>query len=97
MKTNDKHFGEDEQDAAYLYRALAAFERDQNRKQLFEKLAAVEDRHAAIHAQLFYRHLFQLRSLESAFCRTRRWIHERKLLQTQPVWASSVLVLGRQQ
>jgi vacuolar iron transporter family protein len=48
----DEHY-RDEQDAAYLYRALATFERDQNRKQLFEKLAVVEDRHAERWRELF--------------------------------------------
>jgi len=43
----------DECDAAYLYRRLAAGERDDTRRQLFEKLAAVEDRHVARWAELF--------------------------------------------
>src|SRR6185436_3894711 len=48
----DEHY-RDERDAAYLYRALAAVERDQDRKHLFEKLAVVEDRHAERWRQLF--------------------------------------------
>jgi vacuolar iron transporter family protein len=48
----DEHY-RDEQDAAYLYRALAAFERDQSRKELFAKLAVVEDRHAERWRELF--------------------------------------------
>jgi hypothetical protein len=40
----DDHY-RDERDAAYLYRALASVEPDHDRKQLFEKLAVVEDRH----------------------------------------------------
>jgi VIT1/CCC1 family predicted Fe2+/Mn2+ transporter/rubrerythrin len=48
----DEHYA-DERDAAYLYRALAAIESDQHRKQLFEKLAVVEDRHAERWQELF--------------------------------------------
>ena len=40
----DEHY-RDELDAAYLYRALAAVESDPERKQLFDKLALVADRH----------------------------------------------------
>jgi VIT1/CCC1 family predicted Fe2+/Mn2+ transporter/rubrerythrin len=48
----EEHY-RDERDAAYLYRQLAAAERDPARRQLFEKLAAVEDRHVERWAQLF--------------------------------------------
>src|SRR5262249_6529043 len=48
----DEHY-RDERDAAYLYRALAAVERDRDRQQLFEKLAVVEDRHAERWEELF--------------------------------------------
>jgi vacuolar iron transporter family protein len=48
----DEHY-RDERDAAYLYRALAAVEGDRDRKQLFEKLAVVEDRHAERWQELF--------------------------------------------
>ena len=48
----DEHY-RDERDAAYLYRALAAVEQDADRKQLFEKLAIVEDRHAERWQELF--------------------------------------------
>ena len=48
----DEHY-RDERDAAYLYRALAAVETDSERKQLFEKLAHVEDRHAERWEALF--------------------------------------------
>jgi len=43
----------DERDAAWLYRRLAKTERDQHRRDLFEKLAAVEDQHTARWADLF--------------------------------------------
>lgn len=48
----DEHY-RDERDAAYLYRALAAVESDRDRRQLFEKLAVVEDRHAERWQELF--------------------------------------------
>jgi vacuolar iron transporter family protein len=48
----DEHY-RDERDAAYLYRALAAVETDAARKQLFDKLALVEDRHVERWEELF--------------------------------------------
>jgi VIT1/CCC1 family predicted Fe2+/Mn2+ transporter len=51
-ETWDEHY-RDERDAAYLYRALAAVEVSVERRQLFEKLAAVEDRHVARWEGLF--------------------------------------------
>jgi vacuolar iron transporter family protein len=47
---------EDEADAAYLYRALAKAEPDERRRDIYERLAAVEDRHVAIWADLLTRH-----------------------------------------
>ena len=48
----DEHY-RDELDAAYLYRALAHVEQDAERRQLFEKLAVVEDRHVERWRELF--------------------------------------------
>lgn len=48
----DEHYG-DERDAAYLYRELAAVERDPERRGLFERLAVVEDRHVVRWEELF--------------------------------------------
>ena len=48
----DEHY-RDERDAAFLYRALAAVEPTRERRELFEKLAVVEDRHAERWRQLF--------------------------------------------
>ena len=48
----DEHY-RDERDAAYLYRELAAVEADRERRELFEKLAVVEDRHVARWQELF--------------------------------------------
>jgi VIT1/CCC1 family predicted Fe2+/Mn2+ transporter/rubrerythrin len=41
----DEHY-RDERDAAFLYRALADVERNDERRRLFEKLSAVEEQHA---------------------------------------------------
>jgi VIT1/CCC1 family predicted Fe2+/Mn2+ transporter len=43
----------DEMDAAWLYRRLASSERDERRKSIFERLATVEDAHAARWRDLF--------------------------------------------
>jgi rubrerythrin len=48
----DEHY-RDERDAAFLYRALSEIERNPERRQLFEKLSVVEDRHAERWEQLF--------------------------------------------
>jgi VIT1/CCC1 family predicted Fe2+/Mn2+ transporter/rubrerythrin len=48
----DEHY-RDERDAAFLYRELAKAERNGDRRDLFERLAAVEDRHAARWEALF--------------------------------------------
>jgi vacuolar iron transporter family protein len=47
----EHHLG-DEADAAYLYRALARAEPDERRRDIYERLAAVEDRHVAIWSDL---------------------------------------------
>ena len=48
----DEHYS-DERDAAFLYRELAAVEPDPSRRELFERLAAVEDRHVGRWRELF--------------------------------------------
>ena len=48
----DHHY-RDERDAAYLYRALAEVEKTPELKQLFAKLAVVEDRHSERWEELF--------------------------------------------
>jgi VIT1/CCC1 family predicted Fe2+/Mn2+ transporter len=48
----DSHY-RDERDAAYLYRRLAAVETDAKRRDIFERLATVEDRHVARWETLF--------------------------------------------
>ena len=46
------HHWQDEADAAYLYRALAGIERDPRRKDIYNRLADVEDRHVTIWGRL---------------------------------------------
>ena len=48
----DEHYA-DERDAAFLYRSLAAIETDAERRQFFDRLASVEDRHAQRWEELF--------------------------------------------
>ena len=48
----DEHYA-DERDAAFLYRELARYEKNAERRDLFERLAAVEDRHAQRWEELF--------------------------------------------
>ncbi len=51
-----EHHLADEADAAYLYRALAAGEADERRRDIYRRLAEVEDRHVAIWANLLASH-----------------------------------------
>ncbi len=46
------HHLEDEADAAFLYRELAAVEQDQHRASIYQQLAEVEDRHVAMWRKL---------------------------------------------
>ena len=46
----------DEMDAAWLYRQLAAFERDGSRRSIFDRLAHVEDAHVERWRSLFESH-----------------------------------------
>lgn len=55
LESWDGHY-RDEQDAAFLYRAIARAERDPARRQIFERLAAVEDRHIERWVELFREH-----------------------------------------
>jgi predicted membrane protein (TIGR00267 family) len=43
-----RHHWQDEADAAYLYRVLAELERDPRKRDIYARLAAVEDRHVTI-------------------------------------------------
>ena len=50
-----RHHWQDEADAAYLYRLLAEAEPDPKKKDIYARLAAVEDRHVVIWADLLAR------------------------------------------
>ena len=51
-----EHHWQDEADAAYLYRILAAAEPDQNKKDIYSRLAEVEDRHVVVWSDLMTSH-----------------------------------------
>jgi VIT1/CCC1 family predicted Fe2+/Mn2+ transporter len=51
-----EHHWQDEADAAFLYRALASVERDARKRDVYSRLAAVEDRHVEIWAKLLAEH-----------------------------------------
>jgi VIT1/CCC1 family predicted Fe2+/Mn2+ transporter len=55
VETFREHW-QDEADAAFLYGQLAALEKDRQRAQVFERLREVEERHAAIWANLLAQH-----------------------------------------
>src|SRR5687768_18150607 len=50
-----EHHWQDEADAAFLYRVLAASERDTKRRDIYMRLAEVEDRHVQIWSELLAR------------------------------------------
>src|ERR1044071_1544114 len=50
------HHWQDEADAAYLYRLLSEAEPDPEKKDLYARLAAVEDKHVEIWARLLREH-----------------------------------------
>src|ERR1043165_6669523 len=51
-----EHHWQDEADAAYLYRLLSDAEPDAKKKDLYRRLAEVEDRHVEIWAKLLELH-----------------------------------------
>src|SRR5439155_21353945 len=51
-----EHHRQDEADAAYLYRLLAAAEPDPKKKDVYARLADVEDRHVVVWADLLAKH-----------------------------------------
>jgi vacuolar iron transporter family protein len=51
-----QHHWQDEADAAFLYRALATVEPDPRKRDVYSRLAAVEDRHVEIWAKLLHEH-----------------------------------------
>ncbi len=51
-----EHHWQDEADAAYLYRILAAAESDAKKKDVYARLADVEDRHVVVWSELLTQH-----------------------------------------
>ena len=51
-----EHHWQDEADAAYLYRILAAAEPDPKKKDIYSRLADVEDRHVVVWSDLLAKH-----------------------------------------
>src|SRR5947209_740714 len=51
-----EHHWQDEADAAYLYRILAAAEPDPKKKDIYSRLADVEDRHVVVWSDLLRKH-----------------------------------------
>src|SRR5712671_5771943 len=51
-----EHHWQDEADAAYLYRLLAAAEPDPKKKDIYARLADVEDRHVVVWSELLAAH-----------------------------------------
>lgn len=51
-----EHHWQDEADAAFLYRVLASAEPDAKRRDIYTRLAEVEDRHVTIWSELLARH-----------------------------------------
>ena len=51
-----EHHWQDEADAAYLYRLLAAAEPDPKKKDVYSRLADVEDRHVVVWSDLLAQH-----------------------------------------
>ena len=51
-----EHHWQDEADAAYLYRILAAAESDARKKDIYARLADVEDRHVVVWGDLLAKH-----------------------------------------
>src|SRR6266566_6672873 len=51
-----EHHWQDEADAAYLYRLLAAAEPDTKKKDVYSRLADVEDRHVVVWSDLLAQH-----------------------------------------
>jgi VIT1/CCC1 family predicted Fe2+/Mn2+ transporter len=73
----DEHY-RDERDAAFLYRALASLEQDADRRDLFERLAVVEDRHVSKWEELFKQAGRQLPAYATAWrTRAMAWVARR--------------------
>ena len=77
-----EHHWQDEADAAYLYRLLAAAEPDPKKKDVYSRLADVEDRHVVVWADLLTQHGHPPRKFRPSGrapppCRTRTLVRPR--------------------
>jgi predicted membrane protein (TIGR00267 family) len=73
-----EHHWQDEADAAFLYRALAAVEPDAKKRDVYTRLAMVEDRHVEIWAKLLTEHGHTLRPFKpTARARLLAWLGRR--------------------
>ena len=73
-----RHHLQDEADAAFLYRALASAEGDAKRRDLFERLAAVEDRHTGLWRKLLAERGIEVMAIHpSAKARLFAWLARR--------------------
>ncbi len=73
-----RHHLQDEADAAYLYRALAAAEPDTRRRDLFQRLAAVEDRHTGLWQKLLAERGIEVAAIRPSFkARLFAWLARR--------------------
>src|SRR5438874_386275 len=72
------HHWQDEADAAFLYLALAGQERDAHRKEVYIKLAGVEERHVQIWEKLLAEHGHEVGRTRPSFnARMRAWFGRR--------------------
>ncbi len=73
-----RHHLEDEVDAAYLYRVLAEVEPDPRRREIYSRLADVEDRHTALWHKVFAERDIELAPPQPSFqARLLAWIARR--------------------
>jgi VIT1/CCC1 family predicted Fe2+/Mn2+ transporter len=74
------HHWQDEFDAAYLYLVLAGQEADQKKKEIYVKLAGVEERHTQMWEKLLAEHGYPIpagRAHPSVYARLRAWFGRR--------------------
>ena len=79
-RTRWTHHMQEEVNAAYLYRELAQLEENPKRREVFEKLAGVEDRHTNMWREIFREHELPLPDLQPAGkARLQAWAARREI------------------
>ncbi len=63
-----EHHWQDEADAAFLYRLLSEAEPDAHKKDIYARLAAVEDRHVVVWGDLMAKHGHEAFSAPDSTC-----------------------------